>query len=138
MEEISYQTSSLPAEAPVGGVQINMIPRDGGNVYRGTLFVTGGNTRFQADNLDDDLIKLGFTARNKEKSIYDVNVTFGGPIQRERLWFFGTYRKWSANNYLGNTFDSKGNQAADDQNIQDATMRLTFQATPRNKIAAQS
>jgi hypothetical protein len=136
MEEISYQTSSLPAEAPVGGVQINMIPRDGGNVYRGTLFATGGNTRFQANNLDDDLIKLGFIARNKVKSIYDVNVTFGGPILRERFWFFGTYRKWSANNYLGNTFDSKGDQAADDQNIQDATMRLTLQATPRNKIAA--
>jgi carboxypeptidase family protein len=136
MEEISYQTSSLPAEAPVGGVQINMIPRDGGNVYRGTLFATAGNTHFQANNLDDELIKLGFTARNKVKSIYDVNVTFGGPIQRERLWFFATYRKWSSNNYLGNTFDSKGNQAADDQNIQDGTLRLTLQASPRNKIAA--
>ena len=136
MEEISYQTSSLPAEAPVGGVQINMIPRDGGNVYRGTLFATAGNTRFQANNLDDELIQLGFTARNKVKSIYDVNATFGGPIARERLWFFATYRKWSSNNYLGNTFDSRGNQAADDQNIQDATLRLTFQASPRNKIAA--
>ena len=136
MEEISYQTSSLPAEAPVGGVQINMIPRDGGNVYRGTVFATGGNTRFQANNLDDDLIRLGFTARNKVKSIYDVNVTFGGPIARDRLWFFSTYRKWSANNYLGNTFDAQGNQAADDQNIQDVTLRLTLQATPRNKIAA--
>jgi hypothetical protein len=136
MEEISYQTSSLPAEAPVGGVQINMIPRDGGNVYRGTLFVTGGNARFQSNNLDQELIDLGFTARNKVKSIYDVNVTFGGPIMRDRLWFFATYRKWSANNYLGNTFDSQGNQAADDQNIQDGTLRLTWQATPRNKIAA--
>ena len=31
MDEISYQTSTLPAEAPVGGVQINTIPREGGN-----------------------------------------------------------------------------------------------------------
>ncbi len=44
MEEISYQTSSLPAEAPVGGVQINMIPRDGGNQFRGTGFATGANS----------------------------------------------------------------------------------------------
>jgi Carboxypeptidase regulatory-like domain len=136
MEEISYQTSSLPAEAPVGGVQINMIPRDGGNVYRGTLFVTGGNGRMQSNNLDEELIALGFTARNRVKSIYDVNVTFGGPVARDRLWFFGTYRRWSSNNYLGNTFDSQGNQAADDQNIQDGTLRLTWQATPRNKFAA--
>ncbi len=62
MEEISYQTSSLPAEAPVGGVQINMIPRDGGNQFRGTLFATAGNTQFQSNNLDEDLDALGFTA----------------------------------------------------------------------------
>jgi hypothetical protein len=136
MEEIGYQTSSLPAEAPVGGVQINMIPRDGGNVYRGTVFATGGNAHLQSNNLDGELIRLGFTARNKVKSIYDVNATYGGPILRDRLWFFATYRAWSSNNYLGNTFDSRGNQAADDQRIRDGTLRLTWQATPRNKIAA--
>lgn len=135
MEEISYQTSSLPAEAPVGGVQINMIARDGGNTYRGTLFATGGNTHFQSDNLDAALMASGFTARNKVKSIYDVNGTFGGPIRRDRLWFFATYRRWSSNNFLGNTFDPLGNQVADDQRIQDGTMRLTWQATERNKLA---
>jgi len=41
----------------------------------------------------------------------------------------------SSNNYLGNTFDPQGNQVADDQKIQDGTLRLTWQATPRNKIA---
>jgi Carboxypeptidase regulatory-like domain len=135
MEEISYQTSSLPAEAPVGGVQINMIPRDGGNVYRGSLFATGGNGDMQSNNLDDDLVRLGFLARNRVKSVYDVNVTYGGPIQRDRLWFFATYRIWSANNFLGNTFDSSGNQAVDDQRIQDGTVRLTWQAAQKHKIA---
>jgi Carboxypeptidase regulatory-like domain len=136
MEEISYQTSSLPAEAPVGGVQINMVPRDGGNVYRGSVFVTGGNGSMQSNNLDDELIEQGFIARNRVKSVYDANFTFGGPIKRDRLWFFSTYRAWSANNYLGNTFDSAGHQAVDDQRIQDATLRLTWQAAPKHKIAA--
>jgi Carboxypeptidase regulatory-like domain len=135
MEEISYQTSSLPAEAPVGGVQINMIPRDGGNVYRGSFFATGGNGEMQSNNLDEDLVRLGFLARNRVKSVYDVNFTYGGPIQRDRLWFFATYRIWSANNFLGNTFDSSGNQAVDDQRIQDGTARLTWQAAQKHKIA---
>jgi hypothetical protein len=136
MQEISYQTSSLPAEAPVGGVQINMIPRDGGNQYSGSFFATAGNERFQSNNLTDDHIALGFTARNRVKSVYDVNATLGGPILRNRLWFFSTYRKWSANNYLGNTFDSRGAQAVDDQRISDGTLRLTWQAAPRHKFAA--
>jgi hypothetical protein len=135
MEEISYQTSSLPAEAPVGGVQINMIPRDGGNQFRGTAFATAGNSSFQSNNSDDELEALGFTARNRVKSVYDINLTYGGPIVRNRLWFFGTYRRWSANNYLGNTFDSRGNQAVDDQRISDGTIKLTWQAAARHKFA---
>ena len=135
MEEISYQTSSLPAEAPVGGVQINMIPHDGGNVFHGTVFSTGANEQMQADNQSPDLAALGFTKQNRVKSVYDVNGTLGGPIRRDRLWFFTTFRRWSANNYLGNTFTSAGDQAVDDQHITDATVRLTLQASRRNKIS---
>ena len=135
MEEISYQTSSLPAEAPVGGVQINMIPRDGGNQFRGTAFASGGDTRFQSNNLDGDLVALGFTAQNRVKSVYDVNLTYGGPIVRNRLWFFSTFRRWSANNYLGNTFDARGAQAVDDQRISDGTVRLTWQAARQHKFS---
>src|SRR5262245_53899418 len=135
MEEISYQTSSLPAEAPVGGVQINMIPRDGGNTFHGSFFSTGANEHMQSDNLDDDLVALGFKAQNRVQSVYDINGTFGGPIKRDRLWFFSTYRRWSANNFLGNTFTSTGEQALDDQHITDATIRLTTQISKRNKLS---
>jgi hypothetical protein len=130
MEEISYQTSSLPAEAPVGGVQINMIPRDGGNQFHGSFFATGAGGGLQSNNSSDDLEAAGLTARNKVKSVYDFNATFGGPIVRDRLWFFSTYRKWSANNYLANTFDSRGNQAIDVHRIQVGSVRLTLQAAP--------
>jgi hypothetical protein len=135
MEEISYQTSSLPAEAPVGGVQINMIPRDGGNTFHGSFFSTAANEHMQSDNLDDDLIALGFKAQNRVQSVYDINGTFGGPIKRDRLWFFSTYRRWSANNFLGNTFTSTGEQALDDQHISDATIRLTTQISKKNKLS---
>jgi hypothetical protein len=135
MQEISYQTSSLPAEAPVGGVQINMIPRDGGNVFHGSLFATGAGSGLQSSNLTPDLVQLGFTAQNRVDSVYDINGTLGGPIKRDRLWFFTTIRRWSSNNYLGNTFDVNGNQAIDDSRLTDATLRLTLQASRNNKIA---
>ena len=135
MDEISYQTSTLPAEAPVGGVQINMIPRDGGNVFHGGLFATGGNGSLQASNLTPDLQALGFNAQNKVKSVYDINATFGGPMRKDRLWFFSTVRRWSANNYLGNTFASDGTQAVDDQRLTDATIRLTLQPSKNNKFS---
>ena len=135
MEEINYQTSSLPAEAPVGGVQINMIPHEGGNSFHGSAFATGANSSMQADNLDADLVALGFKKQNRVQSVYDINATLGGPVMRDRLWFFGTFRRWSANNYLGNTFTSTGEQAVDDQHITDATVRVTWQASKKNKLA---
>src|SRR5262245_54079584 len=135
MEEISYQTSSLPAEAPVGGVQINMIPHDGGNAFHGTFFSTAANSSLQANNLSQDLVDLGFKAQNRVDTVYDINATLGGPVRRDRVWFFGTFRRWSANNYLGNTFTSTGAQAIDDQHITDATIRVTWQATHNNKFS---
>src|SRR2546425_288388 len=136
MEEISYQTSSLPAEAPVGGVQINMIPRDGGNTFHGSVFSTGANEHMQSDNLSDDLVTLGFKKQNRVQSVYDVNLTLGGPVKRDRLWFFSTFRRWSANNFLGNTFTSTGEQAVDDQHISDATIRVTAQVS--NRLLAEA
>src|SRR3954447_15849610 len=135
MEEISYQTSSLPAEAPVGGVQINMLPRDGGNAFHGSVFSTAANSSMQSDNLDGDLVALGFKVQNRVQNVYDINGTFGGPLRKDRLWFFGTYRRWSADNYLGNTFTSTGAQAVDDQHITDATIRVTTQVAKKHKLS---
>jgi hypothetical protein len=135
MQEISYQTSSMPAEAPVGGVQINMIPRDGGNTFHGSFFGTGANDSMQSSNLEQSLIDLGFKVQNRVQSVYDLNGTLGGPVRKDRLWFFSTVRRWSANNFLGNTFTSTGAQAVDDQHITDATVRLTLQVSQKNKLS---
>jgi hypothetical protein len=136
MEEISYQTSSLAAESPVGGVQINMIPRDGGNAFHGTVFSTGANSSMQSDNLAAEHVALGFKKQNRVRSVYDINLTLGGPVKRDRLWFFSTVRRWSANNFLGNTFASDGSQAVDDQRLTDITGRLTWQVSRNNKVSA--
>ena len=89
----------------------------------------------QSDNLSQDLVDLGFKVQNRVQSVYDANFTFGGPVKRDRLWFFATYRRWSANNFLGNTFTSTGAQAVDDQHISDYTVRLTLQANRNNKFS---
>ena len=47
-EEISYQTSAINAEVSAGGVRANMIPRDGGNVFKGTIFFSGANKSLQS------------------------------------------------------------------------------------------
>jgi Carboxypeptidase regulatory-like domain len=135
LEEVSYQTSALPAEVSTGGVRINMIPRDGGNQFHGTLFATGSNEKMQSDNMSAALLARGLTAPNRLYKVYDINLSAGGPIKRDRLWFFGSYRRWGANSLVANTFNPDRTQALDDNVLKDWALRLTLQASAKNKIS---
>ena len=136
MEEISYQTNALPAEVSQGGVRINMIPREGGNTLHGALFATAASGSMQSDNFSDDLRALGMTAPNSVDTIHDVNGSVGGRIVRDRLWFFSTFRHWGVDRFVANTFNPDRTQALDDNYIYSTVVRLTLQATPKNKISA--
>ena len=58
-QEVSVDYSSVTAESITGGLQINMIPKTGGNSYSGTLFATAVNSAFEGSNNDDDLVARG-------------------------------------------------------------------------------
>ncbi|HEV2275532.1 MAG TPA: TonB-dependent receptor, partial [Acidobacteriaceae bacterium] len=134
MQDIVYTTSSLPAEAPIGGIQINMIPREGGNEFHGSIFGSGATQGFQSSNLSSGLTALGLKVQNKIENVYDINPGVGGPILKNRLWFYSSFRRWGANNYLANTFTPEGNQALDDNRLTDIALRLTAQITQNNKV----
>ena len=75
---VSYSAGS--AEQAFGGVQMNLIPREGGNVFKGSLFATGVNARFQGSNYTEELKAAGLRTPNSIKLVYDVNPGVGGPI----------------------------------------------------------
>src|SRR5579883_3187630 len=134
MQSITYLTSSLPAESPVGGIQFSMIPKDGGNEFHGSVFGTGATSGMQSDNSNDSLVAAGLKARNHIDTIYDLNAALGGPIVKNKLWFFSTFRRWGANNFLANTFTPTGAQAIDDNRLTDIAGRLTYQLNSKNKV----
>jgi Carboxypeptidase regulatory-like domain len=134
MEDIVYTTNTLPAEAPIGGIQINMIPKEGGNQFHGALFATGATSDFQSGNLTSTLKAQGLSIQNRIDTIYDLNAGVGGPILRDRLWFYSSFRRWGANNFLGNTYTPEGTQALDDNRLTDIALRLTGQITKNQKV----
>jgi len=150
-EEITYQTSGINAETSAGGVRANMIPKDGGNSFKGTLFASFGNDALQSNNLTSDLISRGLAAPDALFRIWDVNVAEGGPIRRNRLWFFSSYRDWGVYQYIANSYygwgskgpgsdasifgTATGKQTVDDASIRSGMTRLTIQVTPKNKVA---
>jgi hypothetical protein len=147
--EVTIDTSGLSAEQGQGGIRINYIPRDGGNAFSGSLFVTFANSDMQGENLTDDLRSRGLPSPNAIKTTYDVNPGFGGPIKRDRMWFYFTGRVQRADQYPGgafvnlNGFDPANYTVLYDTNQRaysralwtDGQIRLTTQVSPRNKVA---
>jgi len=134
--EVSLQTAALNAEVQAGGVRLNMIPKDGGNTLKFGGFLGGTAGNWQSNNIDDGLRAKGLKQPNGVEHVQDFNVNFGGPIVRDRLWFFGTARHVSVNEKVANAFYKTGEPAIVDQYVRDGLARLTFQATPRNKVSA--
>ena len=81
-QEVSVDYSSVTAESITGGLQINMIPKTGGNSYSGTLFATAVNSAFEGSNTDDELVARGLRTPNTLKLQYDVNPGLGGPVMQ--------------------------------------------------------
>ena len=82
------------------------------------------------------IIDKGFTQGGTAiDKISDFTFAEGGPIKKDKLWFFATARDIRTNNKIANTVQDDGSQGIDDQYIRSALTRLTWQMSPRNKLA---
>ena len=147
--EMSYQTGGISAENSGGGVRLNMIPKDGGNTLKGDVFFSATRQSLQADPLTPDLINQGLQAGNSLVSIHDLNISAGGPLKKDKVWFFGSTRHWGVSQTLANSFYGAtpfaandiafnadlSNQAVDDNLIKSFMARVTWQVSPKNKFS---
>jgi hypothetical protein len=138
VQEYTYETSAISAEVSTGGVRVNLVPKEGGNTFKGTFLVAGTTQAMASDNLTDALKARGLTAVNVVTKVYDVSPAVGGPIKRDRLWFFSTYRGWGSDGLqVGAFFESDPTlQVPNPNRFWTGNTRLTWQATPRNKFSA--
>ena len=88
-QEVTVSTSGGLGESEVGGPYMNVVPKQGGNAIHGSLFANGANEAMGDDNFNSSLAAAGARAGNTLLKIWDVNGVIGGPIVRDRLWFFG-------------------------------------------------
>ena len=148
-QEVSVDYSSASAESITGGLQINMIPKTGGNRFSGSLFATAVNESFQGSNNTDELRTRGLRTPNSLKLQYDINPGLGGPIRADKLWFYTSARFTRQANYIGGLFQNKNAfditkwtyepdesaPAFSDGTENSVNLRLTWQANRVNKFS---
>ena len=106
-QEVTVDYAAVSAEQPFGGLRIDLIPREGGNTVKGSIFATGVNSAWQGSNLTDELKNRGLPDPNEMKRAYDINPSVGGPLLRDKLWFY-TSARWQVNqNYIAGLYYNK-------------------------------
>jgi hypothetical protein len=92
-DEVSVTVSGGMGESDTGGPVMNLVPRAGGNQFRGTAFYNLAGEWSKGDNVSDEQIAAGITETPGIIKAYDGSVSYGGPIKRDRLWFYGSIRQ---------------------------------------------
>jgi hypothetical protein len=145
VQESSVTTSGESAELQKSGVRNNIVPKTGSNAFSGFLFLGGGNHNTQANNLTDSLKASGLTAVNSLDKLWDVNPAWGGPIIQDKLWFYNAFRYDGEVDTLAGlyynatptawTYTPDLSRQADNRvTDKSSNLRLTWQASPKNRI----
>jgi len=92
VDEVAVSVAGGLGESDIGGPMMNLVPRYGGNQFRGSAFINNAGDWSRGNNLNDELRAVGLTETPGIINSYDANVSYGGPLKRDRLWFFGSYR----------------------------------------------
>jgi hypothetical protein len=152
-QEMVYQTAGGAAETLTGGITMNLVPKDGGNQFRGGAKYARSPAAWQGNNLSDDLIAMGVTGVDRIDHFEEFNIEQGGPIIKNKLWFFGAFRQAYYDKPIANTFQTDGRlpypqayalcaatpgsceQGISDEKMANPVARLTWQMSERNKLA---
>jgi hypothetical protein len=147
-EEMQVLISGGLGESETGGPSINIVPKTGGNQFRGSAFYSTSGDWATSNNLNDQLRSLGITQPPALRKNWDGNGSIGGPLKHDRFWFFANIRNWGnasvvdgifANRYAGDAshWDYAANPAIEARNAESRQIyagRLTAQLSPRNRI----
>ena len=148
--EVAITTSGGLGEAEVGGIAMNIVPQTGGNSFTAHVYFTGFNEAMRSNNYTDRILTANPTlpALNRINYNYDTSVSSGGPILRDRLWYFtqtyyrgqsndvsmfhnrnaGDFTKWTYEADTSRQFVNAANGPLQ------PNLRLTLQLSPRDKL----
>lgn len=146
IQETTLETGGMSAEADTGGVQVNYVPKEGGNQFKYYFAGNFANNAMQGTNLKQEHKDRGLTVASSIDKIYDAGGGMGGRIVRDKVWFYTAHRAWGTKEFQPGAFFNKSanplfyeadtsRPAYTDTYIRDHSLRMTWQVSAKNKIA---
>ena len=135
-EEAQITTAAKGADAMNPGVTMNLVVKSGSNKFKGSASANYQSGDFQSTNVDDELLAKGYApGTNKFTKYKDFYGEVGGPIMKDRLWFYASHRDASSGNLIPGFVSLKDRQQVEFYTkLQDPTGKITYQITKNNKL----
>jgi hypothetical protein len=146
--EVVTTTSGGLGEAEVGGPTLSIVPRSGGNSLAGSAYLSGVTRGMVGSNYSEALRTAGLSVPGKLIKQWDFTGGVGGPIQKDRIWYYVTARDEGQHRTIPGIFPNlnagnpnaweytpdRSKEARGAESFQLYSARFTIQATPRNKF----
>jgi hypothetical protein len=147
-EQVDVQVSGQAGETGTNGVVMNAVPKSGGNRFSGSALANGSSPSLQGSNITSRLTARGLTkASTTLKKLYDLNGAVGGPVMKDKLWFFGSSRYFTNYFYLADRYfpadnksfarpvSNQAEQAYGGTYTYDNNVRLTWGLSDKQKLS---
>ena len=135
-EEAQITTAAKGADSMNPGLTMNLVVKSGSNTFKGLGAANYQSGDFQSNNIDDDLLARGYAPGvNKFTKLQDYYGEVGGPILKDRLWFYVSHRDASSGNFIPGFIQLSDRQQVEFYTkLQDPTGKFTYQLTKNNKV----
>src|SRR3954469_17427635 len=134
VQELTYSTGSESAEIQSSGIRVNSVPKDGGNRFSGSFFAYGQGSSLQSDNRSAAVKAAGVTIAGTAYD-YQIYPSFGGPVVKDKLWFYATYKYQDNKFYVPSSHFADGSPAyRNAMGNYSGVGRVTWAASSKDKI----
>lgn len=136
-EEVSISAGSHTAEARYPGMLTNTVIKSGGNAYHGELYGDYQNKNFESDNSSEELVQRGLRRGTALDYYWEGSTNLGGPIQRDRLWFYTGIRRQRYGNFPAGFYELNSAEPVSTYIQMDGfTFKGTYQLSQNNNLSA--
>jgi hypothetical protein len=132
-EEIQIETGAHSADIQTGGVVLNMITKSGGNKFSGGISLYGENDTLQSKNIPDTPQYESVGSGNPLDYFYEYGGELGGPILKDKFWFYGGFRSTVINRFIIG-YEVNGVPQTEYTNLTHGTFKLTWQPSNSHKL----
>src|SRR5436190_2740190 len=130
-EEIAVSTAGQDIKQPTGGIGLNLVVKRGTNLFHGGFRGYFDNSALESSNVPDELLAQGITYETSDHidQISDYGYDIGGPIVRDRAWFYHSYSVQDVR------LVRRAGALVDRTQLKNPDVKLNWQATKRDMVS---